>query len=192
MGVGPAAESVNQRSDTTTTTMTTTKKKMKKRGTKKTEASTAAWAREQDWGDGRVLVVEDQFINAKILVNALKSLGIDEANILVAKNGEEGLAVLTADVEASKDAPLKRIRVVLMDINMPKMDGKECTKRCREIDQAHPYCIIGVTANAGEAAAALSAGMDECLFKPLGLSGIQRALCKGNHITLGRALAVVP
>ena len=66
-----------------------------------------------------------------------------------------------------------------MDINMPNMDGKECTRRIRQLEALHdqpPYCIIGLTANAFEQGAALDAGMNDCQLKPLSLAALKQML----------------
>ncbi len=107
----------------------------------------------------RVLLVDDNRINQRVFSRILESAGHD---VLVAENGELALDILEEEA--------KHLDIVLMDFNMPELDGLEATKLFRAMsigDNRLP--IIGLTADA----AALSdgrwreAGMDGCLIKPV-------------------------
>ncbi|NIJ43046.1 PAS domain S-box-containing protein [Parvibaculum indicum] len=102
----------------------------------------------------RVLVVEDNEINRKVVKGMLDIVGIEVA---FAFNGAEGLEMLKG---AEFDA-------VLMDIEMPVMDGLTATRRLREGGAGLP--VIGFTANASaeDRAACLEAGMDDVVTKPV-------------------------
>ncbi len=104
----------------------------------------------------KVLVVEDNDINREILVSSLQMAGLHAD---VAVDGQEGLDRATAD-SAQYD-------IVLMDLQMPNMDGLEATRRIREHGVEVP--IIGVTANALSDARSMciEAGMDEVVTKPV-------------------------
>ncbi|MDH4581445.1 transporter substrate-binding domain-containing protein [Pseudomonas sp. BN415] len=125
-------------------------------------------ARELPPGCLRVLVVDDHPVNRMMLVQQLELLGQPGEQ---AENGEEALRIWA---ESAFD-------LVITDCNMPVMDGYELARRIREQEYergAHPVLIVGLTANAQaeERARCREAGMDDCLFKPIGLEGLQRYL----------------
>ena len=107
----------------------------------------------------RVLAAEDNRTNRFVLEKMLKALDID---LVFAENGLEA-------VQLFED---QRPDVIFTDISMPKMDGKEATRRIRaiEADQGLEPCpIIAITAHAmeGDADDILAAGVDHYLTKPL-------------------------
>ncbi len=121
-----------------------------------------------------VLLVEDNHINQVV---ALEFLGLMGVQARLAKNGLEALA---ACAEAAPD-------LVLMDIQMPGMDGLECTRRLRELQRAGTlaqFPILALTAHAldSDVAASMAAGMDEHLTKPLDFSALRTRL--GRWLTL--------
>jgi CheY-like chemotaxis protein/signal transduction histidine kinase len=107
--------------------------------------------------DAKVLLVEDNVINQKIVLLSLNKL---VAQIDVAANGEEALTMFDRE----------QYDLILMDIMMPVMDGIKATKRIREIESAgeEHTPIIAVTANAlaGNRENCLAAGMDDYIAKP--------------------------
>ena len=110
-----------------------------------------------------VLVAEDNEINALLARALLTKLGHRPA---VAGNGEMAVDMWTAARAAGAPYDL-----VLMDVQMPGMDGLEAARRIRvaEADGGRPTRIVALTANAlaGDRAACLAAGMDALLVKPL-------------------------
>jgi len=114
----------------------------------------------------KILVAEDNVVNQKVVLRMLAHLGYIAD---VAANGHE---VLDALERQDYD-------VVLMDIQMPDMDGLEATRR---IIERHPRDrrprIIAMTANAlrGDRERFLAAGMDSYLSKPIDISGLSVAL----------------
>jgi CheY-like chemotaxis protein len=106
----------------------------------------------------RILVVEDNLDNRRILVYRLKRIG--EFEILEASNGEEALAI----VRSSPPPDL-----IFMDLKMPVMDGWEATKKIRQLDFGRDIPIIALTAQAmaGDEQKALAAGCDDYLAKPI-------------------------
>lgn len=105
--------------------------------------------------NAHVLVVDDNPANRKVAEAMLKSAGCTVAS---ANNGREGLNILMAG----------GIDLVLMDCQMPVMDGYEATQAWRDQEHDKRTPIIALTANAGaeNETACLSAGMDAMLSKP--------------------------
>jgi PAS domain S-box-containing protein len=124
----------------------------------------------------RILVAEDNAINERLVLLLLQKLGYGAE---VARTGAEA-------VEAVRARPYD---VVLMDVEMPDLDGLEATRRIRaEPQHRQTPTIIAVTANAmqGDRDACLAAGMDEFLTKPIRLEELDAALARcGRHGTDG-------
>jgi len=104
-----------------------------------------------------VLLVEDNLINQKIVVLSLKKL---VKNIEIANNGKEALDKIASS----------RFDIILMDIQMPIMNGFVTTKKIREIEASSNTHtpIIAITANAllGDKEECLASGMDDYISKP--------------------------
>jgi CheY-like chemotaxis protein len=116
----------------------------------------------------RVLVVEDNVVNQEVARAMLQELDLE---VVSAWSGEEALEKLAGE----------RFDAVLMDCQMPKLDGYATTTRYREWEQAQQLprtLIIAVTANAlaGDAERCLAAGMDRYLSKPFAIEQLQQAL----------------
>jgi signal transduction histidine kinase/DNA-binding response OmpR family regulator len=110
---------------------------------------------------GHILLIEDNKVNQLVAMRLLEKRGY---TVVVANNGREALAILDESVPA-------RFGCALMDVQMPEMDGFECTTIIRERERttgAH-LPIIAMTAHAmkGDEARCLSAGMDGYLSKPI-------------------------
>ena len=103
----------------------------------------------------RVLVVDDGLVNQKVLSGLLKRR---HCEVIVANNGQEALDRLAAET----------FDLVLMDVQMPVMDGLQATKliRQREADKGNRTPIVAVTAGA-DRQSCLDAGMNEYLTKPI-------------------------
>ncbi len=110
-----------------------------------------------DLKDANVLLVEDNLINQKIVILSLKNL---VKTIDVANNGKEAL----------NKFGMMRYNIILMDIQMPVMDGIIATKKIREIESSSntQTPIIAITANAlaGDRENCLAVGMDDYISKP--------------------------
>lgn len=118
----------------------------------------------------RILLAEDNAVNQKLAVRQLQKLGYAVHPV---GNGTE---VLQEVQRVSYD-------VVLMDCQMPEMDGYEVTRRIRDFEKQSagrraPVYIIAVTANAleGDREHCLSAGMNDYLTKPLHIAQLDAAL----------------
>ncbi|WP_373976125.1 CHASE domain-containing protein [Chitinibacter sp. SCUT-21] len=118
---------------------------------------------------GKILVVEDNPVNQKVVQALLAKLGL---SCQLASNGQEGVEAVMRDPS---------IELVLMDVHMPLLDGREATKKIRtwEIQfKQKPRVIIALTADAFEAdhQLCLEAGMNDFLTKPLNFETLKRAL----------------
>lgn len=116
----------------------------------------------------RILLAEDNVVNQKVAIHLLRRLGY---RVDVAGNGLEVLAALRR----------QPYDVVLMDVQMPEMDGLTATRHiCQEWSYAERPWILAMTANAmkGDREACLSAGMDDYISKPIQLEALVEALSK--------------
>ncbi len=111
-----------------------------------------------DLGKLRILLAEDNIINQKLAIGVLEKYGHE---ITVANNGQEAVQLLEE----------KSFDVVLMDVQMPVMDGMEATRLIRENEAqtGKRVPIIAMTAHAmkGDREKCIEAGMDEYVAKPI-------------------------
>lgn len=124
---------------------------------------------------GRVLVVEDHPMNRLVICNMLQRLGL---TVAVAHNGQEALDLL-------QQAPAA-YQLVLMDVEMPVLDGCTATRRWRTWEQAQglaPTPIVALTANAfdSDRQRALDAGMNDFMAKPVQSTQLRQTL--GHWLT---------
>ncbi|KAK7959013.1 uncharacterized protein PG986_003867 [Apiospora aurea] len=122
----------------------------------------------------QVLVVEDNLVNQMVLVKQLKKagIGVDAAN-----DGLEALAFLE-QTAYRRGAEGRKLSVILMDLEMPNMDGLTCVREIRKMQregqvQGH-VPVIAVTANVREEqiAAAKRSGMDDVVSKPFRIADL--------------------
>ncbi|MCW2276814.1 ATP-binding protein [Heliophilum fasciatum] len=122
-----------------------------------------------------VLIVDDSLINERLFRAQMKQLGVP---IQIAHHGQEALYAVAQN----------QYSLVLMDCQMPVMDGWEATRRIRQVETeaksetgtGRRLCIIAVTADASQYAQeqCLQAGMDDILHKPLRLHELHAMLEK--------------
>ena len=107
-------------------------------------------------GDTRILLVEDNPVNRKVAQRILEKRGW---HCDVAENGVNALDMLKKETYT----------LVLMDVQMPVMDGLEATRSIREMDEFAKLPIVALTANAmsGDREKCLEAGMNDYLSKPI-------------------------
>jgi CheY-like chemotaxis protein len=130
-----------------------------------------------------ILVVEDNLINQRVLSTQLQKLG---CTIQVAGHGIEALEALkqtTLWKEPTVATPAK-LSVILMDIEMPVMDGLSCARRIRELEDGGEILkhvpIIAVSANARreQVEEAIGAGMDDAISKPFRIAELMPKIRK--------------
>lgn len=104
----------------------------------------------------RVLIVDDTELNRKVVKTVLLSQGFD---VLEAVDGEQAFSIAT---EFLPD-------IILMDVQLPKMDGYEVTRRLRALPDTEHLPIIALTAHAmaGESDRAREAGCNGYISKPI-------------------------
>ena len=117
-----------------------------------------------------VLVVDDNATNVFILTAMLRSLGV---STLRAADGVEAVQIATERLPA----------VILMDVQMPHMDGITATRRIRDSVSDRRAAIVAVTAypEVRDLPAFKTAEFDDFLMKPVELSALRRAMEKWLH-----------
>jgi hypothetical protein len=116
---------------------------------------------------GRVLIVEDNIVNQRLLerIVARRGCEVDVASI--------GLVALRMAVE-------KEYHLILMDCQMPEMDGLEATRRLHDQLREHTPPVVAITAGAmtQDRQACFDAGMDDYLSKPVRVEAVDALLDK--------------
>jgi PAS domain S-box-containing protein len=124
----------------------------------------------------RVLLVEDNPVNCEIAMTLLHRVGIEAS---VAGNGEEALHMLGR----------QRFDAVLMDCQMPVMDGYTATRVLRQQPQWRDLPVIAMTANAmaGDRENAMAAGMNDPIAKPIMIDDMYATLARWIRPAAGRS-----
>jgi CheY-like chemotaxis protein len=127
----------------------------------------------------KVLIVDDSELQRKILLEYLEESGFE---VLIAKNGKEGIKCYK---EGSPD-------IVLMDVEMPEMDGLEATRRIRKMMGGHHIPIIFTTAlnNDKQLEACIDVGGDDFIAKPINpvvLKAKIKSLLRMNDLIVDQA-----
>jgi PAS domain S-box-containing protein len=121
-----------------------------------------------------ILIVEDDVTSFEYIKTVLKKSGF---NYLWAKNGEEALAFCAEN---------RNISLLLMDMNMPVMDGYEATKKIKKLNPSLPIIAQTAYAVAGDKEKIISTGCDDYIPKPIKtnelLSKIEQVLARSKEI----------
>jgi len=122
----------------------------------------------------RILLVEDNEVNQEVTVELLSRAG---AIVTVAGNGQEALDTLAAS----------KFDVVLMDCQMPVMDGYAATRALRQRGALRDLPVIAMTANVmtGDREAAIAAGMNDHIAKPIRIDDMFATLARWLPATPG-------
>ena len=134
------------------------------------ESETETAHQHYDFTGKHILLVEDNEFNREVAQEFLEMTG---ATVESAENGSEGVALFTASETGQYD-------IILMDVQMPVMDGYEATRAIRA--SVHPDAnsipILAMTANAfnEDVAAAVAAGMNGHIAKPIDVTALYRLL----------------
>ena len=118
----------------------------------------------------RVLLAEDNLINQKVAIGILKKKGVE---VIVANNGLEAIDLLQAHESGHFGA-------ILMDMEMPEMDGYQATRTIRQGECQADITIIAMTAHAlqGDRERCLQTGMDDYITKPVNPQLLYKTLAK--------------
>jgi CheY-like chemotaxis protein len=131
----------------------------------------------------RILLAEDNAVNQKLALRLLEQMGYRAD---VASNG----------IEAVESVERQAYDVVLMDVQMPEMDGLDSTRAIRKLTSIWQPRVIAMTANAmqGDREMCLAAGMDDYVSKPIRVAELIDALRRtpGSSRKIGPALARKP
>jgi len=108
----------------------------------------------------RVLLVEDNILNQEIMIGILEDTRL---SIETASNGQEALDMFTSKTKDNKNY----YDLILMDIQMPVLDGYEATRGIRKLDKEIPIIALSANALTSDIEKSMEAGMNEHLNKPL-------------------------
>jgi signal transduction histidine kinase/CheY-like chemotaxis protein len=124
----------------------------------------------------RILLAEDNAINRKLVKAMIEKKGW---HVTVVENGKEVMEIL----QNTENVKAKGFDLVLMDIQMPIMDGVETTKAIRKLKTLEHLPIIAITAHAlkGDKEKFLAAGMNEYLAKPIKANTLYAVIEKYIH-----------
>ncbi|ART79234.1 response regulator [Oceanisphaera avium] len=113
----------------------------------------------------QILLAEDNRMNQQLIIEFLNQVGV---SVTVADNGRQAVALMTK----------QRFDGVLMDLQMPILDGIEATRQIRKLPSQHDIAIIALTASAmrGDREISLQAGMNSYVTKPVDRFALYQAL----------------
>lgn len=112
---------------------------------------------------GRILLAEDNAINQEVALAQLQAMGLE---VTLVENGEEALAAATAE----------KFDLILMDIQMPVLDGYAATRALRAQNNTTPIIALTAAAMAEDRQKAREAGMDGHLAKPIETSALYQVM----------------
>ena len=149
--------------------------------------------KEQPKINGRILLVEDGPDNQRLISFLLRRAG---AEVTLADNGivalervEQAMHDMMSGGEDSRKAPFD---IILMDMQMPQMDGYEVTRRLRNVGYRHPIVALTAHAMSTDRQKCLDAGCDDYITKPISEDNLLKTLAVHLRAVLGEATLVSP
>ncbi|KAF9693531.1 hypothetical protein EKO04_008284 [Ascochyta lentis] len=131
--------------------------------------------------DLRILIVEDNLVNQRVLAKQLRNIGM---HVAVANHGGEALEYLRSTNYCRADGSGNGLTLILMDWEMPVMDGLTCVANIRKLQKQGEVNghvpVIAVTANvrSEQVETALKAGMDDVISKPFRIPELRSCIQK--------------
>ncbi|MBI5086211.1 MAG: transporter substrate-binding domain-containing protein [Acidobacteria bacterium] len=139
------------------------------------------------WDGRRVLLVEDNRVNQRVGLRLLEKYGCD---VEVASDGLDALQVIKS---RAAEAPFD---LVLMDCQMPVMDGYQATEGIRRLEHAlgrrTPVVALTASAHEEDRRRCLESGMDDYIVKPIRVDQLERVLLRWSAPRVGNATPVRP
>ncbi len=138
----------------------------------------------------RILVVEDDAENRALLLTMLEKLGYEAAGVSDGVTALRALGLEPGDLGSDPDLPAEPMPApdgpwdaVLMDVVLPGPDGRDVTRRMRELDDALPVVAVTGQAMSGDRESCLASGMNAYVPKPFTVDLIRDALeaCLGGR-----------
>jgi two-component system response regulator len=126
-----------------------------------------------------ILLVEDSDTDAEVTIRALKKANLGNRLVWV-KDGAEALELLLGPNSTPGGELPQTLRLVLLDIKMPKVDGLEVLRRLREHDPGRRVPIVMMTSSAEEAdlARSYALGVNSYLVKPIDFARLADAVAR--------------
>jgi CheY-like chemotaxis protein len=118
----------------------------------------------------RVLLAEDGLDNQKLIARVLRKAGAD---VSVAENGEVAVSLALEAKQADR-----AFDIILMDIQMPVMDGHEATRQLRKAGHTAPIIALTAYAMSENHQKCIEAGCDDYMTKPFDLSNLVAVVAK--------------
>jgi CheY-like chemotaxis protein len=131
--------------------------------------------------DLHILIVEDNLVNQRVLAKQLRNVGM---HVAVANHGGEALEYLRSTKYCVADGSGNNLSLILMDWEMPVMDGLTCVANIRQLQEEGVVSghvpVIAVTANvrSEQVEIALRAGMDDVISKPFRIPELRACIKK--------------
>ena len=132
--------------------------------------------RDRDFAGCKVLVADDNDISMEIITELLTMNGLE---VVSACNGREAVDKFAASTEGS-------VQLVLMDVQMPELDGCEAARQIRQLPRrdASSVPILALTGNSSsdDVEAAMQAGMNDYMVKPVKMKLLARVMSEYIHV----------
>jgi len=119
----------------------------------------------------KVLIVDDDYINRKLLIEILKK-NLYQIEVIESVNGEDGLQELYENPD---------IKLILLDIEMPKVNGMDFLSYYNKYNTRPEIPIIAISSNDTRKRESLEKGADAFLTKPITESKLMEAIVKSSH-----------